>query len=118
MRVLIADDSAMSRALLKSTLQRWGYDVIAVEDGDEAWSVLSSRGAPVLAILACVMPGMSGPEVCRRVRETRREPYTYILLLTSKNSKAETVEGMEAGADDYIVKPFHQHELDVRLGAG
>jgi two-component system, cell cycle response regulator len=118
MRVLIADDSAMSRALLKSTLQRWGYDVIAVEDGDEAWSVLSSPDPPVLAILDWVMPGMTGPEVCRRVRDTRREPYTYILLLTSKNSKAETVEGMEAGADDYIVKPFHQHELDVRLRAG
>jgi diguanylate cyclase (GGDEF)-like protein len=61
---------------------------------------------------------MTGPEVCRRVRETHREPYTYILLLTSKNTKGETVEGLEAGADDYIVKPFDQHELQVRLRAG
>jgi diguanylate cyclase (GGDEF)-like protein len=64
------------------------------------------------------MPQLTGPEVCRRVRETHREPYTYILLLTSKNTKGETVEGLEAGADDYIVKPFDQHELQVRLRAG
>jgi diguanylate cyclase (GGDEF)-like protein len=71
-----------------------------------------------MAILDWVMPHMTGPEVCRRVRETRREPYTYILLLTSKNTKGETVEGLEAGADDYIVKPFDQHELQVRLRVG
>ena len=64
------------------------------------------------------MPGLTGPEVCRKVRETRREPYTYILLLTSKNTKEETVEGMDSGADDYVVKPFHEHELLVRLRAG
>jgi diguanylate cyclase (GGDEF)-like protein len=71
-----------------------------------------------MAILDWVMPQLTGPEVCRRVRETHREPYTYILLLTSKNTKGETVEGLEAGADDYIVKPFDQHELQVRLRAG
>lgn len=71
-----------------------------------------------MAILDWVMPGMTGPDVCRRVRDTHREPYTYILLLTSKNTKTETVEGLEAGADDYIVKPFDQHELQVRLRAG
>ncbi len=71
-----------------------------------------------MAILDWVMPHMTGPEVCRRVREMHREPYTYILLLTSKNTKGETVEGLEAGADDYIVKPFDQHELQVRLRVG
>jgi diguanylate cyclase (GGDEF)-like protein len=71
-----------------------------------------------MAILDWVMPFMTGPEVCRKVRETHREPYTYILLLTSKNTKGETVEGLEAGADDYIVKPFDQHELQVRLRCG
>jgi two-component system, cell cycle response regulator len=118
MRVLIADDSAMSRALLQSTLQRWGYEVLIAKDGAEAWAILSDSAAPRLAILDWVMPGMTGLEVCRKVRETRREPYTYILLLTSKNTKDETVEGMESGADDYIVKPFHEHELQVRLRAG
>jgi two-component system, cell cycle response regulator len=118
MKVLIADDSSVSRALLRGTLSRWGYEVIEASDGDGAWEILAGEDAPRLAILDWVMPGLTGPDVCRKVRETRREPYTYILLLTSKTSKEETVEGMEAGADDYIVKPFHEHELQVRLRAG
>ena len=118
MKVLIADDSAMSRALLRSTLQRLGYDVVVAEDGQQAWAILSGEEPPPVAILDWVMPGLTGIEVCRKVRETRREPYTYILLLTSKNTTEETVEGMESGADDYIVKPFHEHELQVRLRAG
>ncbi len=118
MKVLIADDSQVSRNLLRTTLSRWGYEVVEAADGDAAWEILAADDAPRLAILDWVMPGMTGPEVCRRIRETRREPYTYILLLTSKTSKEETVEGMESGADDYIVKPFHEHELKVRLRAG
>lgn len=108
----------MSRALLRSTLQRWGYEVVVAEDGNQAWEILSSADAPPLAILDWVMPGLTGIEVCRKVRKTAREPYTYLLLLTSKNTKEETVEGMDSGADDYIVKPFHEHELQVRLRAG
>src|SRR6201996_161201 len=80
--------------------------------------MLAAPDAPALAILDWVMPNMTGPEVCRRIRETHREPYTYILLLTSKNTKNETVEGLDAGADDYITKPFDEHELQVRLRAG
>jgi two-component system cell cycle response regulator len=118
MKVLIADDSATSRAMLRSALANWGYDVVLAENGAEAWHVLAEPDPPPMAILDWVMPHLTGPEVCRRVRETRREPYTYILLLTSKNTKGETVEGLEAGADDYIVKPFDQHELQVRLRAG
>lgn len=118
MKVLIADDSATSRIMLRSALSRWGYEVVVAEDGDQAWKILAAADAPPMAILDWVMPELTGPEVCRRVRETRREPYTYILLLTSKNTKDETVEGLEAGADDYIVKPFDQHELQVRLRAG
>ena len=118
MKVLIADDSATSRAMLRSALAHWGYDVVLAENGEQAWQILAEPDAPPMAILDWVMPHLTGPEVCRRVRETRREPYTYILLLTSKNTKGETVEGLEAGADDYIVKPFDQHELQVRLRAG
>ncbi len=99
-------------------MTRWGYEVLEAADGDEAWAILSSSNAPHLAILDWVMPGLTGPEVCAKVRETHREPYTYLILLTSKTSKDETVEGMEAGADDYVVKPFHEHELKVRLRAG
>jgi two-component system cell cycle response regulator len=118
MRVLIADDSATSRAMLRKSLARWGYEVVMAEDGAEAWNILEKPDAPPMAILDWVMPHLTGPDVCKKVRETRREPYTYILLLTSKNSKDETVEGLEAGADDYIVKPFDQQELSVRLRAG
>jgi diguanylate cyclase (GGDEF)-like protein len=118
MKVLIADDSATSRAMLRASLVRWGYEVVMAENGEEAWEILSKPDAPPMAILDWVMPYLTGPEVCRKVRETRREPYTYILLLTSKNSKDETIEGLEAGADDYIVKPFNTQELQVRLRAG
>ena len=118
MKVLIADDSATSRAMLRGALSHWGYEVVMAENGAEAWEILAQPDPPPLVILDWVMPHMTGPEVCRRVRETHREPSTYILLLTSKNTKGETVEGLEAGADDYIVKPFDQHELKVRLRAG
>lgn len=118
MKVLIADDSATSRAMLRKSLVKWGYEVVMAEDGAEALEILERQDAPPMAILDWVMPHLTGPEVCKKVRETRREPYTYILLLTSKNSKDETVEGLEAGADDYIVKPFDQQELSVRLRAG
>ncbi len=118
MKVLIADDSATSRALLRNVLTRWGYEIVSAVNGAEAWEELSKPNAPALAILDWEMPHMTGPEVCRRVRETLREPYTYILLLTGKATKGETVEGLDAGADDYVVKPFDEHELQVRLRAG
>ncbi len=118
MKVLIADDDLTSRTLLKKSLLRWGYEVVVAANGAEAWDILSGPDSPPMAILDWVMPFMTGPELCRQVRETRREPYCYILLLTSMDSKSATVEGMEAGADDYIVKPFNEHELQVRLRAG
>src|SRR5229473_2205534 len=118
MRILIADDSIVSRHLLDATLRKWGYEVVLASDGNEAWEIMQGKNAPSLAILDWMMPEMTGVEVCRRVRQQAREPYTYILLLTSKNLKEELIEGMEAGADDYITKPFNQHELKVRLRAG
>lgn len=120
MRILIADDSIVSRHLLDATLRKWGYEVVVASDGHEAWKVLEAEDAPKLAILDWVMPGLTGPEVCRRVREHAKDKdaYTYILLLTSKSLKEDLIEGMEAGADDYITKPFDQHELKVRLRAG
>ncbi len=118
MKILIADDSIVSRHLLDATLRRWGYEVVLASDGSEAWEILQGKNAPPLAILDWMMPEMTGVEVCRRVRLQAREPYTYILLLTSKNLKEDLIEGMEAGADDYLTKPFDQHELQVRLRAG
>lgn len=118
MRILIADDSLVSRHLLEATLKNWGYEVVVACDGTEAWSVLQHENAPSLAILDWMMPGLTGPEVCRLVRQKGKEPYTYILLLTSKSLKEDVVAGMDSGADDYITKPFDQHELKVRLRAG
>jgi diguanylate cyclase (GGDEF)-like protein len=117
-KILIADDSIVSRHLLDATLRKWGYEVVVACDGEEALALLQKDAAPALAILDWMMPGMTGLEVCRRVRQRAREPYTYILLLTSKSQKEDLIEGMEAGADDYITKPFDQHELQVRLRAG
>ncbi len=118
MKVLIADDDRISRLLLRSSVQRWGYDVLLAENGLQAWEILAQPEPPPMAILDWMMPDATGPELCRRVRENLREPYTYILLLTSKNSKDDTIEGFEAGADDYIVKPFDDNELRMRLRAG
>jgi two-component system cell cycle response regulator len=117
-RILIADDSIVSRHLLDATLRKWGYDVIAVSDGIEAWNVLERDDAPSIAILDWMMPGMTGPEVCRLLRQRTQPHYTYVLLLTSKSLKEDLIAGMESGADDYITKPFDHHELKVRLRAG
>src|SRR6202049_651673 len=117
-KILIADDSIVSRHLLEATLRKWGYDVMVACDGAEALELLQREDAPALIILDWMMPGMTGVEVCRRIRERDSEPYTYILLLTSKSQKEDLIEGMDAGADDYITKPFDQHELQVRLRAG
>ena len=116
--ILIADDSAVSRRLLEVVLGKWGHSVVSVANGTEAWEVLQRDDAPRIAVLDWMMPGLSGPEVCKLVREQAKRFYTYILLLTSRNEKEDLIAGMEAGADDYIVKPFDNSELKVRLGPG
>jgi len=117
--ILVADDSLVSRRLLEAVLRKWGFDVVLVSSGTEAWQVLQREDAPKLAILDWMMPGLSGPEVCSLVRENRASAaYTYIILLTSRNEKEDLIAGMEAGADDYLVKPFDNNELKVRLGPG
>ncbi len=118
MRVLVADDNLISRRVLEAALRQWGYDVVLADDGNEAWKILRSPNAPRLAILDWMMPGLSGPELCRRVRQAGGDRYTYILLVTSRAEKQDVIEGLEAGADDYITKPFDQMELKVRLAGG
>jgi diguanylate cyclase (GGDEF)-like protein len=118
MKVLIADDEAISRRLLESSLRRWGYEPILASDGFEALSVLEQVNSPKLAILDWLMPGLSGLEVCSKIRRTKPEPYTYILLLTAKTSKTDVIQGLDAGADDYVAKPFDADELQVRLRTG
>lgn len=118
MKILIADDDPVTLFKLEELLKEWGYEVISVSDGNAAWNVLTKENPPILLILDWMMPGMDGIEICRKVREVANEPYTYILLLTSKTEDEDMVKGMEAGADDYITKPFNQNELRVRLRAG
>ena len=104
--------------MLRGLLTKWGYEAVIARDGTEAWDVLQSENAPRLAILDWMMPGIDGVEICQRIRAARREPYVYIVLLTARTDSKDLVEGMEAGADDYLTKPFNAHELRVRLRAG
>jgi len=116
--VLIAEDDPIFRRILQSWLQRWDYRVIAVDNGLEAWDALQKEGAPQMAILDWMMPGMDGIELCRRIRSRRQSPYRYVLLLTAKDDKQDVVAGLEAGADDYLTKPFDVDELRARVRAG
>ncbi|MHB1189948.1 MAG: two-component system response regulator [Armatimonadota bacterium] len=118
MRILIAEDDLVSRKLLEAMLTKWGYEVVVTCNGDEALKILQGSDPPRLAILDWMMPGTDGVEVCREVRNTVKEPYIYILMLTAKSRKQDSIEGLKAGADDYIVKPFDANELKVRLNAG
>jgi PleD family two-component response regulator len=118
MKVLAADDNPISQTVLRSMLLKWGYDVVTASDGDQAWQVLHSPQAPSLAILDWMMPGQDGVEICRRLRAAGKEPYTYVLLLTSRSDCQDLVEALDAGADDYLTKPFNSSELRARLRAG
>ena len=118
MRILIAEDDDMSRELLEARLSEWGYEVIPVEDGNEAWTILQQEDTPRLAVLDWMMPGMDGTELCRKVRAKRIGPYVYIILLTAKGEQEDVIEGMQAGADDFIRKPFDKDELRVRVNVG
>ena len=117
MRVLIADDDAVARRLLEVTLTHWGYQVVSVASGLEAIHALQAPDAPSLAILDWEMPGIEGVEVCRRTRKRDGGRYTYIILLTARNRKEDIVEGLQSGADDYVIKPFDTYELQARVRA-
>jgi diguanylate cyclase (GGDEF)-like protein len=118
MKILAAEDNPIFQSMLRTLLTKWGYDVTIARDGIEAMQALQSADSPRLAILDWMMPGMDGVEVCRRIRAAGREPYIYILLLTARTDSQDLVEGMDAGSDDYLTKPFNAHELRVRLRAG
>jgi diguanylate cyclase (GGDEF)-like protein len=118
MRVLAAEDNPVFQSMLKTMLTKWGYTAIVARDGNEAWNALEAPDAPRLAVLDWMMPGIDGVEICRRLRSLNREPYIYILLLTARTESQDLIEGMDAGADDYLTKPFNAHELRVRIRAG
>lgn len=119
MRILIADDNPIFRTVLQRMLETWGYDVSVASDGNEAWSLLQVESRPQMVILDWVMPGMTGIEVCRRVRASNHTAgYVFILILTAKTEWESLVVAMQAGADDYVSKPFKSFELRTRLRVG
>jgi signal transduction histidine kinase len=117
MKILIADDDTVSRRLLQSYLQKWGYEVTAASDGAEAWRLFEAGVFPIV-ITDWMMPELDGPGLLRHIRSIPRPGYVYAILLTAKVQKEDLVEGMEAGADDFLTKPFDRDELRVRLSAG
>jgi two-component system cell cycle response regulator len=118
LKILIADDDALSLLYLQDTLQDWGYQVQTTADGKSACEILQRADAPMLAIIDWMMPGMDGIDVCRLIRETVKDRYIYLIMLTSRSETEFVVEAMNAGADDFIGKPFNVDELQVRVRAG
>lgn len=118
MKILIAEDDPVSRRLLQAALIKWGYEVIVTTNGKEAWDALQQPGAPSLLVLDWLMPETDGVEVCRQARATPALKSSYIILLTSRGSKEDIVQGLEAGADDYVTKPFDHGELRARVQVG
>lgn len=117
--VVVADDDPIFRRLIEKRLQDWGYQVTVVNNGEEAWKILQEPSeAPTLAILDWLMPGMNGIELCRRIRAKQQGFYQYILLVSGKSDKENVIEGLDAGADDYLTKPFDVGELRARVRAG
>ena len=118
MQVLVADDEATSRHLIQTTLEGWGFEVLVAVDGWEALRVLQGSRGPEIAMLDWMMPGIDGLDVCRRMRATMPNAATYIILVTARGGLENVVRGLEAGADDYITKPFDPRELRARLHVG
>jgi two-component system NtrC family sensor kinase len=116
-KVLIAEDDVVLQRLLKDSLTKWGHEVTSAKNGEEAWELFEAETYPLL-LTDWMMPKMDGLELVRRVRASERSGYIYIIMLTAKTQKADLIEGMEAGADDFISKPFERDELRVRLRAG
>jgi len=117
-RVLIAEDGPVSLHTLKALISRRDYEVEAVDNGDDAWRILTQKTPPRLAVLDWIMPGKDGIRICREMQERGRDPYIYTILLTAKSDKEDIVRGLNAGADDYLTKPFDPSELIARLRAG
>ena len=118
MKILIADDESATRRIVETRLSKAGYEVIVAQDGLEAWNILQQPDAPSLAVIDWMMPGMDGLKVCRNVREAAGDAYTYIIMVSAKDQTRDLVAAINAGADDYVSKPFDPEELHARVLAG
>src|SRR5258705_9165977 len=118
MRVLIAEDDRATARALAGLIESWGFEAVVADDGKAALALFETEATPQLVLLDWMLPGADGPEVCRRIRALRGDSAIYIILLTSKSSRTDVVAGLEAGADEYLVKPFDAQELRARLNAG
>ena len=115
MKVLVAEDDVVSRLLIQSLLTKWGYEVVATHDGEEAWQAFQGLSEPLIAILDWMMPGIDGIEVCRRIRGSGGHHPVHIIFLTAKTEEDDLLQGFEAGANDYLTKPFDSQELKARV---
>jgi len=118
MKALIAEDDPVSRRMLKTFLSKADYEVVVATDGLEAWDLLQQPDAPRLAVLDWMMPRMDGIQLCRKIRQRAESFYIYIVMLTARTQSQDILDGLEAGVDDYLTKPFNPQELMVRLRAG
>ena len=118
MKILVADDDPVSRTLVETHLRSWGHEVVTADDGETAWEELQKEDCPKIAILDWMMPNRDGLDSCTALRAIETDSYVYIIFLTSRSSKKDVVKGLDAGADDYIVKPFDYNELRTRVRAG
>ena len=118
MKILIAEDDAITQKMLKRKLNDWGYEVVSVPDGNAAWESIQQDDAPNLLLLDWMMPGMDGIDICRRLKQQNKGALIYIILLTARDREDDIVAGLDAGADDYITKPFGNNELRSRVNVG
>jgi CheY-like chemotaxis protein len=118
LRVLIADDDQVSTMVLARTLEQWGFEVVVAHDGVEAWERIVGADPPALAIVDWMMPGLDGIALCRRIRAAALPSPVYVIMLTVRSSRQDLVAGLDAGADDYLTKPFDPEELQARIHVG
>jgi DNA-binding response OmpR family regulator len=118
MKILIADDGLTTRTMLYASLSKWGHEAVTAADGNEAWDIMQKKDAPKFLILDWMMPGMNGLELCRKLRSKQSKEAYYIILLTSKSNPQDIEEGLMAGADDFMSKPYDNNELYARINTG